>query len=84
MISIKNIPIRDKIRRMILLTSGSALVLIGTVIITRDFVNEHIKISYHFSSLKNYAASLNSGMLGFRNSMVAFAAARTASTGFWF
>jgi PAS domain S-box-containing protein len=43
-----------------------------------------IKTSYHFSSLKNYAASLNSGMLGFRNSMVAFAAARTASTGFWF
>lgn len=47
--SIQDIPIRDKIRRMILLSCGTALLMIGTVIITRDIISEHLKISNHLS-----------------------------------
>ncbi|MCX5883953.1 MAG: ATP-binding protein [Deltaproteobacteria bacterium] len=47
--SIQNIPIRNKILRMILLTCGCALLLIGTVVITRDIVSEPIKISNNLS-----------------------------------
>jgi signal transduction histidine kinase/HPt (histidine-containing phosphotransfer) domain-containing protein/ActR/RegA family two-component response regulator len=47
--SIQNIPIRDKIRRMILLTCGSALLLIGTVVISLDIIGEPIKISNYLS-----------------------------------
>ena len=49
MLSLKNASIRDKIRRMILLTSGAALLLIGTVVITRDLINEPAEIKVGLS-----------------------------------